>query len=482
MNLINKICRQMCAFFYSTFFALSPGPAFLLATAMMMSWGVLSGCASTPAQQITGAPIDPEVRAEQESEIRKADDALFLQDFISAERLYSGFLKQYPNSIFFQRALFGKGKALEAQERWSEAAEAYRTSVEATRVRLPEIAAQALFRLSFCYENLGDEARVLASLNDAMAMKSYLHSEQVLAEIPARYAACYSRMGRIKDAQVYFLKADQGVAQIRATRGQNVTNAWLAQVYFHMGRLSTNQISDENLQTSLDTLKMIQVFSLRSAEMGGEPWSRRAIQGLMENYRDHWNTIQEIPLHRALEAGVAKREQVERKINFTGQLLTMISDLRQYRAPSDPLPVNDLFSFLQSLEKQGRDFLISVGDRNGLTPESERRLELKRQKMTLQAVQTGNLPKNLPSKKVQLAAPQVLPSVEVVAPTLPNEVQSADKPTESRANSSLELTPETRLDKKPDAKPDTKSNTKQEAKPDAKPDAKPETQAEPPQQ
>jgi hypothetical protein len=375
------------------------------------------GCTSMPSDQITGVPIDPLVRAEQESEIRKADDALFLQDYIVAERLYLGFQKQFPNSIFFQRAQFGRGKALEFQEKWAEAAAVYRDTVEATRARQPEIAAQVLFRLAFCYENLGDEARVLASLNDAMTMKEHLRPEQVSAEIPARMAASYSRMGRTKEAQAAFIKAEQGISQISATRGQEMTNEWLAQVYFQMGRFSTNQMSNENLQASLDTLKMVQIFSLRSAEVGGEPWSRRAIQGLMENYRDHWNTIQEIPLHRAMEAGAAKREQTERKINFTGQLLTLISDLRQYRAPNEPLAVHDLFSFLQNIEKQGKDYLISVGERNALTPESERRMELKRQKMTLQSSPAANLPNKLPVKKV--------PAVE--KPLEPLNVQPVEK-------------------------------------------------------
>ncbi len=362
---------------------------------------------------VTGVPIDPQVRAEQEAELRKADDALFLQDFISAEKLYLAFQKQFPNSIFYQKAQFGRSKALEYQEKWTEASEAYRSAIEATRVRQPEIAAQALFRLSYCYENLGEEAKVLATLNDVSQMKDQLWPEQIQAELPARFAASYSRVGRTKEAQSYFIKAEQGIAQIRANQASQRTNDWLAQVYFQMGRLSTNQLTNENLQSSLDTLKMIQVFSLRSAEMGGEPWSRRAIQGLMENYRDHWNAIQEIPLHRAMEVGVAKREQTERKISFTGELLTLISDLRQYRAPSDPLPVNDLFGFLQNIEKQGKDYLISVGERNALTPESERRLELKRQKMTLRPVSNGDLPKALPSKKIKSVEPKAPPAAEV---------------------------------------------------------------------
>ncbi|MEZ0392464.1 MAG: hypothetical protein ACAH59_09625, partial [Pseudobdellovibrionaceae bacterium] len=144
---------------------------------------------------------------------------------------------------------------------------------------------------------------------------------------------------------------------------------------------STNQLSFENLQTTLDTLKMIQIFSLRSAEASGEPWSKKAAQGLTGNYRDIWKTIQQIPLNNALDAGAARREQVDLQVNFTGQMLTLLNELRMYRIPDsrdESVEAEGLFSALAKLEKQAHQFLTSTGDRTPLTPEARKRGGLKK--------------------------------------------------------------------------------------------------------
>ncbi len=341
----------------------------------------LTACTSISTEtEVHGVPVDPQIRAEQEAEISKADHALDAQNYEQADNLYVDFQKKFPNSIFYQRAQLGRAKTLEYQGRWAEAAELYRRTVEATRTHQPEIAAQGLYQLSFCYENLGDESRVLASLKDAMQLKQYLKPEQALAEIPARLAASYNRMGLRPEAEQYFREAERGIQQVRAQQPPENSAQWLSATYYRMGSFSTNQVSEENLQSSLDTLKIVQIFSLRSSEEGGQPWSKLASQGLIANYRDLWNTIQQIPLNKAMEQGAAKREQTERQLNYSGQLLTLMNELKQYRAPEgrNHPEATDLFSFLSKLETQAQGLLTAKGVRNPLTPEAESLGGLKR--------------------------------------------------------------------------------------------------------
>jgi len=342
---------------------------------------ILSACSSFQFDEVRGVPIDPQVRAEQEAEISKADQALAAQDYSDADLLYLDFQKKFPNSVFYQKAQFGRAKVMEFQGRWAEAAQLYRSTVEATRVRQPEIASQALYSVSFCYENLGDEAGVLASLQDALRLQEHLRPEQSLAEIPARMAASYNRMGRSKEADLYFRQAERGIQQVRATQNPENSAVWLSSTYYNMGVFSTNQVSIENLQASLDTLKIVQIFSLRSSEEGGRPWSQMASQELIANYRDLWNTIQQIPLNKAMDQGAAQREQSEKQLNFTGQLLTLMNELKQYRAPDSKITSTDatnLYNFLAKLEKQAQTFLTAKGVRNPLTPEAESLGGLKR--------------------------------------------------------------------------------------------------------
>src|SRR6185312_5408056 len=120
----------------------------------------------------------------------------------------------------------------------------------------------------------------------------------------------------------------------------------------------------------------------RSVEANGEPWSHLASEGLQGNYRDIWNTIQDIPLNRSMDVGAAEREKLERQNDFVGQLLTLINDLKRYRTPeinAQNESLKSLMSLLKSVESQGSQFLNSSHLHTRLTPESVRRNALKKE-------------------------------------------------------------------------------------------------------
>lgn len=358
------------------------------------------------------ASIDPQVRAEQEKEIRAAQNLLETQQAVEAEKAFTDFETKYPVSIYTQAAQVGKAKALELQGKWAEAAALYRDTIEATRETQPEITAQALYEISFCYENLGDEARLIASLQDALRLKDQLRPEWALAEIPARLAASYNRVGRLDEAQKYFKQADQGMTQLRAQHEKDASPEWISHVYYEMGLFSTNQLAFENLQASLDTLKMVQIFSLRSVEAHGEPWSQLASDGLQGNYRDIWNTIQDIPANKSMDVGAAEREKIERQTGFVGQLLALINDLKRFETPevAEKNPsMKELMGFLNSVESQGSQFLSSSQMHTRLTPESQRRNALKKEGVVLKSVDSKEAKKTKTSST--LPAPTKPPTV-----------------------------------------------------------------------
>jgi hypothetical protein len=367
------------------------------------------GCSSITQRW---ASVDPQVKAQQEKEIRAAENLLEAQQAPEAEKAFTDFQAKYPISIYYQAAQVGKAKALELQGKWTEAAALYRATIEATRETQPEIAAQALYEISFCYENLGDEARLIASLQDALRMKQYLHPEWAMAEIPARLAASYNRVGRLDEAQKYFKQADQGMTQLRAQHDKDASAEWIAHVYYEMGLFSTNQLAYENLQASLDTLKMVQIFSLRSVEAHAEPWSQLASDGLQTNYRDIWNTIQDIPLNKSMDVGAAEREKVERQTGFVGQLLALINDLKRFETPEvaeKNLVMKDLLGFLNNVESQGSQFLSSSQMHTRLTPESQRRNALKKEGVVLKSVDSKEAKKTKASSQPAEAKPKTVP-------------------------------------------------------------------------
>lgn len=340
------------------------------------------GCSHFKWQQPeTLESVDPAKKAAQEAQVQTAEAALDQQNWQQAEDLFKNFLKQYPYSVFLQRARFGLAQSFEEQGNWSEAADLYRTIIKTSQSINPEIAAQAHFAVSFCYENLGDEPKVLASLQDAQNLQEYLTPEKANAEIPARMAASYYRIGRAKEAEDFLKKADEGIKLLRASKVSDKDRDWLAKIYFKMGVFSTNQLNDENLVSSLDTLRVVQIFSLRSAEEAIQPWSYNSSERLIENYQSIWRVIRNLSAESSMEAGMAKYELEQKQIELCDRMLEMINDLKQYQLPgtsSKSEATKKIFSFIEELKKQAQIFIANKSIRNHLTPEAESLGGLKR--------------------------------------------------------------------------------------------------------
>lgn len=345
---------------------------------------ILSSCTLFEKKEVTGLPPDPAIKAQQEARLKEAEEQFDKRNFSKAVQLYEKFRKDFPESIFYQSAQLGLAQSLEAQGQYSPAINLYRETIEATRGNQPWIAAAALYYSSFSYEALGDEARVLASLKDALALKKHLKEEVALAEVPARLAASYYRIGETADAEKYFQMAERGVIQLQA-KDEKPDKVWLSHVYYQMGVFSTQQTSFETLRAHLDTLQMMQKFSLRSIEADGKPWADMAFQGLKDNYHDLWSGIQTVPLNKSLDLAAAQREQKEVKIQLVGDLLTMINELKNYKVPESPMTpnVNSLFNYLDEIEKQGQMILTNAGEYTPLTPESQEKQGLRKEGVIL---------------------------------------------------------------------------------------------------
>jgi hypothetical protein len=339
------------------------------------------GCSSFSRHEVKGLSLDPAQKAAQLGELTKADEQFEKLEYEISRDLFRAFKAKYPHSPFYQRAQLGEAKSLEELEEWSQAAALFREMVEATRTTQPEIAAEALYRSSYCYEALGDEGRVFAVLEDAQRMKDSLKPEIALAEIPARMGASYNRTGRTREARKALAEAEAGIQKLKATQSEKLQAAYLARIYLQMGKLSTNQLSPDNFLSSLETLKSVQGFSQRAIELADPTFSRQALEGLKGNYRDFYSAIQLVGYNRSLDLGAAKREQVERKSLMTSELLSAIEMLKQSRkdlSGEGSTYSNQLFNYLKEIEAQLVFFLNNRGELNELTPEALKLRSLKK--------------------------------------------------------------------------------------------------------
>jgi hypothetical protein len=239
-----------------------------------------------------------------------------------------------------------------------------------------------MFLLSYFFEAIGDEPRLLASLKDAERLKDKLPDEQKFAEVPARMAAALNRMGQSKDAKIYYQQAERGVATILSKGNSKENLQKISQLYFMMGNMSTAHLSAENLQAHLDTLALLQVFLLRSIEVNGAGWSDLSYENLKENYVNIWQVVMHWPENKSMDKAVSENLKKETQDRLVGQILRMVNQLKLYKAPETADKNNKLtatYEYLNKLEKSGNEFLLAKKEINELTPEAKKRQSLKRE-------------------------------------------------------------------------------------------------------
>lgn len=378
---------------------------------------VLAACSSTGTHPATGGTPDPAVVAAQEAELVTAQTELNKQDYKYAKNLYEKFLKNHPSSVYYAAAELGLAKSLAGLEEWSKAAESYRRVIDFTRSFQPAIAAEAYYQISFCYEALGDETRVLAALLDANRLQQHLKDATRSAEIPARLAASYKRMGQDKEAKKYLSQAEDGVKKIRAQSDISKVREDLSHTYYLMGTFSTNQISYETVQGAIDTLELMQIFLLRSIELESPISSKKSLDLLKEAYRDIWNVAKTMPLNKSLDVGAAERERSDRQVDIAAKLLARLTDLDSYQAAeADKIAmIKDLWAYMSEFRSTLSSFISTQGETLPLTPEAQKRHSLKREGVVLEDPQFPNekfIPKNLPQKTVTPPEPGEDPNLQ----------------------------------------------------------------------
>lgn len=305
----------------------------------------------------------------EENDILNAEKLLALGRNEEARIQFRNFQENYSQSLYFQSARLGEAQALEALGQWSEAIALDRDVYLKTLKQQPEIAALALYRMSFSYEALGDDTKTLAALLDARNMQSHLPSEVALAEVPARLAALYGRMeGREQEAMKYLSEAEKGIESLRQSR-QKTDSSWLAKTYFQMGSLSTNQLSADNYEQSIEGQKMVQVYLLKALQLNEPAWSKKSLEQLKNTYQRFFNLFE------------SQKTDRQRQVSMGGSLTDLIQQAELFRPLRAQVANNfekDFFSYLSEVSAQTEKALYQNGESMSLTDESQKLHSLKR--------------------------------------------------------------------------------------------------------
>ena len=297
------------------------------------------------------APVAPK---EAPAQFRDALVLIKENKFSEGLEKLEAFLLADPTSQWTQAALYHEGRALEGLERWDEAAAKYRKVIAATTSQAPKLQSLSLYRMSFCHEALGDDQATLADLHDLIPRSKGLPNEVRDAELPARMAGAYARVGNFDGAVEFYKKAEAGVAHLRSQSGEKVPE-WLPRTLYYMGTVPDRAIGWDDFETALRPLARSQVYLLEAAELGALPWSEKAETDLISQYNLLWKTIESppaidkptVPQQRALLA-----KQWER-----GDLLrSALEELRARAMSTEPQMGSEnshhVIEFIQDMEKK----------------------------------------------------------------------------------------------------------------------------------
>lgn len=321
---------------------------------------LLSGCAHRGPSDENLAPTQEITQAEKTLASARYEDAL---------KLFREFQTRHPQSVFFESARLGEAQSLVGVGRFNEATELYRDVYLKTQKDHPEIAGLALYYMSFAYEALGDDLKMVAALLDAKKRASHLPIEIALAQIPARLATVYARQGRDPEAFAYLNEAERGITKVIQSHGKDMGPDWLPKIYVEMGSASTNQLSVDNFEQFIGGQRIVQVYLLKALKQNNPNWSSQGQQRLQTTYRDLYTLLESVKSDRQLQADLG------------GSFVDLMDQAELYKPLSDQKMNSyeqDFFSYLTEVRKKTEEILYGSGETMTLTEESKRLNSIKR--------------------------------------------------------------------------------------------------------
>lgn len=323
---------------------------------------LLAACASTP--KVSKTTLDGE--SPQQGKFDQGIKALDSERYSDAAKIFDAILIAKPGTEMDLVALYDSGAAYEGMGDCQKAADRYRQVVRSSAGKFKRIEGEALFRLSLAYECLGQDAKTITALMDAKRRGKELSFETINAELPARLAAAYSRLGNRTKALEYFNIASKGLKAVLAHGGGGAHQSdLLARTLFVMGKLSPNQKKGEvDADGYLQSISIQQPYLLQAMEIKRAPWSGKAEDDLKTAYQNIWS-------FRFTES--------DKKREFYTRGLQTINELKNIRLNKPDPGIDSVFALLEQTESRLQNELAKVAETNALTPEAEKREGLRRE-------------------------------------------------------------------------------------------------------
>lgn len=310
---------------------------------------------------------------------RKFNEALAFLDsgqFNKAGIAFKKILRDHPTNEFELMIIYNLGGALEGLGKCEKSAERYRQVINKSLGRQKRLEAQAQLRLSYVYECLGDDAKVIATLLSLRKKDGLLPVHVIKAEVPARLAAAYARQGNRSMAKSFFVKAQDGLKEINTkTRNPKKKKDLLSKTLYFMGSMKKLDIEKLSPELFLESLAYLQNYLLMSVELDHIEWSPKSATEILDAYDDFYKfAVSQPPVNSRRDRGEAEKRSKRYELS-----LVNIYNLKQQRIPdeNEPRIVTQLFAQLDERDRKIKNALAKLTNGNELTPEALERQSLR---------------------------------------------------------------------------------------------------------
>lgn len=218
--------------------------------------------------------------------LQRGQQQMKSQNYEQALKTFVQLNKTYPFSIYSAQAKLEEGKTHLKLGQYSEAANVLRDVSAATKINAPQIFAESLFFLGLAYEGMGDDVRATSALLDAERLGKNLDPTIAKAELPAKLSAIYVRHGHSKEAMIYLGKAEKGLESLKGIDPLYATKEYAAELFYRMGSVFTEDLTEQNVDNRIQSLKLVQIYLFKSMRLDVDPWSKSAQRVLLEGYRN----------------------------------------------------------------------------------------------------------------------------------------------------------------------------------------------------
>jgi len=339
----------------------------------------LGACQATKSVFERTVKVDEKILQEQKAAIEVAETSLEAQNWAVAEEQFSVFMRKYPVSSYSAQAYFGKARSLEGLGQYQAAVQVYRTLGEQARKTSPEQAAMAYVRMSYCYEALGDETRLMAALADADSFAEALPEEVRQLEIPTRRAASMMRRGLADEARKILKQVEKNLPDV-SERSSLELRSKHARILTALGAQDLRAITPENYIATLETVQALQPFLWKAVTLKATPWSDQAAEKLRLTYFTLANLAFNPPkLDAGRSESVSARYRSELQKTWVARLLESLENLKTFSTEALSEAGGELPQLVGEIEENGRKILWGRQNLTPLTDESKVHHQLKKE-------------------------------------------------------------------------------------------------------